>query len=229
MKHLSQFLTLRRCTAVSGGYYQHFRPSLKRTWGPLHNPCSRWTSENWPIGILQTFGQGKGHSVLPLPWFWQEAHHQSQVAGMCPTETVFCLSSYSRIQVPILHYVTWLRTSISAPQQRNNTWQIHPDSTPGAAIPSSVHPRQAPGTCVLASLENSIIPTYITRYRYIILKNLKVTEKLPAQYSKKKFCNVFVLNPLRISCQRDASSSTNTLVCSSHTQYISHTTTKPGA
>ena len=60
MKHLSQFLTLRRCTVSSGGYYQHFRPSLKRTWGPLHNPCSRWTSENWPLGILQTLWQGKG-------------------------------------------------------------------------------------------------------------------------------------------------------------------------
>lgn len=77
--------------------------------------------------------------MLPLPWFWQKAHHQiSQVAGMCPTETVFSLSSY--LKNPDAHSLLSdldrKRPSLHLSAEKQH-WQIHPDSTPGAATPSS--------------------------------------------------------------------------------------------
>lgn len=143
VQHLSQFLTLRRYTVVSGGYYQYFRPSLKEHGVPC-NPCSRWTSENWPLGILQTFGQGKGHSVLPLPLVLAESPSSDKSSGW----HVFyrnCVLSLVIQESRCPFFTKWLGwTSISAPQQRNNTWQIHPDSTPGSSHAKLCPPKAGP-------------------------------------------------------------------------------------
>lgn len=105
VKHLSQFLTLRRYTVVSGGYYQYFRPSLKEHGVPctIHVPDGH--SGELALRYPADFGQGKGaFSASTSLVLAEEAHHQiSQVAGMCPQKLCSLSLVIPRIQMPILY------------------------------------------------------------------------------------------------------------------------------